>query len=286
MQTSKRRLPPEAKPFVWAAALAAGYLFGLHPASGPLGGLAFFFLGWLIPTTIQLLIAFGIARLFRLAPSRQILIFITALVGTIVLPSTGRLVEWVRSNPTIEVGMVDEGQDVPNLREDLRTALVIYDNPWLSRWTFGGNEACGCLYFEASDASNYLNRLDILILKMGLRDKFANMPFRKNLPNGYRLVERVEPDGEDRINLVLAVYHYYDLRGVFRHRHLPKSLLGQKPRPDWRNLDEDFLNRAGDMLLRASLPQNIFAYIGPDFFPDKELTEFIRATILTRQNAN
>ncbi|MFD2265603.1 hypothetical protein ACFSM5_22075 [Lacibacterium aquatile] len=279
-QTPKRRVPPEAKPLIWAGALAAGYLFGLHPFSGPFGGIAFFFLGWLIPTTVQILSAFGIAYLFPGGLYRRSLIFVAALIAVIVLPSAGRLIEWARSDPVVEMAVAGDGQVLSKPPGDIRTSLVIYDSPWLSRWTFGGNEACGCLYFETSDASNYLHHLDNLIFKSGLRDRFGSASARKNLPQGLLLIEHVEEDGASRFNLVLSVYRNDGLIGVFRHKHLPKSLIVQKPGLSWKNLHEDFLNRAGDMLLRASLLNNMLARIGPTYFPERELTEFIRKTML------
>lgn len=282
MQPAKRRVPPQAKPLIWAAALAAGYLFGLHPFSGPFGGIAFFFLGWLIPTTVQILSAFGIAYLFPGGFYRQSLIFVAALIAVIVLPSAGRLIEWARSDPLVEMTVASDGKVLSLPPGDIRTSLLIYDSPWLSRWTFGGNEACGCLYFETSDASSYLNQLDNLLYKMGLRDQTGYMSVRQNPPKGLRLTEHVEDEGEDQFNLMLSVYRNDALAGVFRHKHLPKSLLGQKPRSSWKNLDEDFLNRAGDMLLRASLLNNILARIGPTYFPEGELAEFIRMTLLPR----
>ncbi|MFD2262243.1 hypothetical protein ACFSM5_05040 [Lacibacterium aquatile] len=281
MQTLKRRIPPKMRPFAAAGILAFGYLIALHPVSGPLGGIPFFFLGWLVPTFLQFTLAFGIAGLVPGKPLGKALVFCVALITLVMLPNAGRLIDWMRYDPATEIQLTGQGQGIPNVPYNPHTSLILSDSPWLSRWTIGWNEACFCLYFEPSDSSNYLDRLDLLLLRMGLRDKFGSTPFRKHLPQGYQLTEHIEADGEAHVTLVLAVYQGKQLRGIFRHRHLPKSLLGHRQSSlSWRNLNEDFLNRAGDMLLRASLMNKIISlYLGPSFFPEAELIEFIRATM-------
>jgi hypothetical protein len=251
-----------------ALGLALLYLATLHPVTGFLGGAFFLLLGWwLIPSTINVLLAAWVASLFKVHKAWRAFIFLTAsfLLGiNTLLPVLLRPRPDVSSSANIfRVIRIKPGEKVDG---GLMTARLADEAPYPSAPSALGeqlaeNEGCGCMWWEpprglssgeqvSAVIDAYLHRpnsmggvLYIGSEKMALGGVHFDMRFtRSAIPK--------------TVNLLLTIYDGWDVTAVYRQSAIPVATTSPpKSNKDWPG-DHFYIN-ALSMLVR----QNFWVFL-------------------------
>lgn len=138
-----------------AVSVIFAYFVGLHPASGFFGGMPIFFLGWMVPSLVNILFSLWLASLFTIPRLFQGFLFV---VFSFVLGLNTNLYTWITeiATPQPVTYHVEKIVEYPNPKlrggcigsDDSARNLYVSAGSFLSPITLGGNEGCGCMYFK------------------------------------------------------------------------------------------------------------------------------------------
>lgn len=226
-----------------ALMLVALQFLAIDPVSSFLGGLFYLLFGWwVVPTAVNVLLATWVALIFRIHLGLRILLGVSVsfllgvntelpnLLHLNVLPPADAVV--IRPLPVthslaVDTRMVAVNSDIPH---DL---LLVPPGIRL-----GGNEGCGCMYWEAS-ASTYPYRIQGIIDKRGLSVVPGRYQFSDQLPDVapynkiVHFIIRFSPSQagrDDFVDMAFDVYQGHDKVAMYRQPHLPvavKQVIGR-----------------------------------------------------------
>jgi hypothetical protein len=205
------------------AAIALLFVLALHPLSGFIGGLFIVFLGWAVPSVLNVLASiFVFACLPRKLGNRPLATLIIAIAASFllaVMPAMPTIIE-VFLRPPIVTSTVARVVTVPkgtmNFMSVSSPSLDVVVNPFASLIGMGSNEGCGCSYWTVGDSSgsvfNSYHELlteDLVRHTGGSESPQATAPTLENLRNPLlpvnplvslaviKTADRRDPDRED-----------------------------------------------------------------------------------------
>ncbi|WP_041633661.1 hypothetical protein [Magnetospirillum gryphiswaldense] len=258
-----------------AMALAALYVFGLHPASGMSGGTLFLLVGWAIPSLLPLLLALWAALSCRCGVLLRLgafaLVLVLASVNTHLPALVGQIL--ATKNSEWQVDRQVERDDRYSFVQQENAPVLALAQPILPRVTWHGSERCMCLYLRGNGDALY---------RAGLDDFFGKSALI-NVADGYGLHFEVTANPDERTGTVTVQFR--DQQGIaatFRQHGIPLI-------PALQDLGGDGLRGTNiathgvDLLLHDNIVLTLLSSWLPSYFDRQGFAAFMDAATVSPQ---
>lgn len=225
------------------AAIALLFALALHPVSGFIGGLFIVFLGWAVPSVLNILASiFVLACLPRKLGRRPLTTLVIGIAASFLLaaiPAMPTIIEGFL-NPPIVTSTVSRAVTVPkgtmNFMSVSSPSLDVVVNPFASLIGMGSNEGCGCSYWTAGDSGSVLNSYHELLTEDlvrhtgGSESPQAMAPTLKNFRNpllpvnplvSLAVIKTTGHRDPDRANITINVMECRKITAEFHEFSVP-----------------------------------------------------------------
>lgn len=258
-------------------ALAALYIFGLHPASGMGGGTLFLAIGWAIPSLLPLLMALWAALSCRCRLPLRLGVFAISLllasVNTHLPVLVGQMLAAKKSEWQVDRQV--ERDDRYSFVQQENAQVLALAQPLLPRVSWHGSERCMCLYLRSNGDALY---------RAGLDDFFGKSALINDTDGyGLHLSYEVSPNPDERTGTVTVQFR--DQQGVaatFRQHGIPLI-----PAP--LDLGGDGLRgtnvatHGADLLLHDNVGLTLLSSWLPSYFDRQGFAAFMEAATVSPQ---
>lgn len=257
---------------IQAVLLSVLYIVSLHPISGFIGGIVFFFTGWAIPTIVVFLIALWIASFFK-EGNAQIIAFTIAFIAIGLNSKIIDVIDLLTFDPDTNWHVerpIDPGREESyHIQTEKNIRGEIIARPTLPFVEVGGDEGCGCMYFKKNRDANYYSRISWAIHKPSIF--YSSMPVEKSTEweTAFSYAEEME-EGNKTAKIVFKIHDSDGVAAYFIQKGLPVfdiksrgTILGSK-----------FCTNTMDVLLHGNIVTTLFSKLLPSRFDSNEFIKF------------
>lgn len=269
-----------ARRWIYAAAAVAAsaiYIWALAPASGGIGGLYFFLIGWITPNAVPLLLA---AFIFTFLPpaGRWSLPIFVAIWFAIGLNASAAFLFWPAH---------------ANVATSSHIERMIGISPE-SSWMIGGPEAAVSVFghrYDVTDSLFVTGRM-YLVPNPSVEHSYRIQRVIRRTTNLWKRESNNEYIGTVKFRLSIAPHADGELadfkiaimRGDVIYSWFRADGVRYEPYPAFGRADlteEGFLQRVVDKLLRGNIWQWLLTKTRYSYFPEREFEKFLERAVVS-----
>ncbi|MBL4662013.1 MAG: hypothetical protein JKY22_00230 [Flavobacteriaceae bacterium] len=272
-------------PFLIAIFLTVMYYISLLPISGFLGGIYFFFVGWIIPDILIFLVSYGIAK----SVSKKIIIRIPIVIFTslllLFLVNANQLVKYINTksiNTGYEVTQsiaVSQDSGVSFNTSSGPSIHNAYPNPLATHFILGSDEGCMCMYFKRNSEKTYFATLSKQISNhLG---KPLGYSLSRDENSLFMISLKKSDEDKSTYDLLFEIKKDTKVMSRFWQKGIPETVAQKQKYLRDDRLKKNFFKNTTELLLRKSFLSSIVSdALSLSYFPSKEFEEFLSRAVI------